>query len=135
MELMKQYRRGMFCLLMFALALPVRAHHSSAMFDHDKQVTLLGTVKTFEWTNPHCWIQLLVHNPDGSDVEWGIELLSPRLLVRAGWKVGDVKVGDKIMMVVHPKRDGTAAGGYVSGVGADGQPLKANGVFSANAKQ
>jgi hypothetical protein len=63
--------------------------------------TLLGTVKTFEWTNPHCWIQLLVRNPDGTDVEWGIELLSPRLLVRTGWKVGDVKVGDKITVVVH----------------------------------
>jgi hypothetical protein len=135
MELKKQYRSGIFCLLTLSLTPSARAHHSSAMFDHDKEVTLPGTVKAFEWTNPHCWIQLIVRNPDGTDVEWGIELLSPRLLVRAGWKAGDVKAGDKITVVVHPKKDGTAAGGYVSGIGADGLPLKTNGVFSANAKQ
>lgn len=45
------------------------AHHSHAMFDLDKQVTLVGTVKEFEWGNPHCWIQLLV--PDPNDPQAG----------------------------------------------------------------
>lgn len=61
------------------------AHHSFAMFDSQREVTLVGTVKEFQWTNPHCWIQLLVAGADGTAVEWGIELDSPRSLVRTGW--------------------------------------------------
>lgn len=97
------------------------------MFDHDKKVTLVGTVKEFQWTNPHCWIQLLVEDPSGSQVEWGVELDSPRSLVRTGWKPGVIKPGDKITLVVHPKTDGTMAGGYVSGIAADGSALSPKG--------
>jgi hypothetical protein len=103
------------------------AHHSFEMFDRTKTVALSGTVKEFQWTNPHCWIQLLVPGADGTTVEWGIELDSPRSLIRTGWKPRLVKPGDKVTVTIHPKRDGTDAGGYVSGTAADGSALPPKG--------
>lgn len=103
------------------------AHHSFEMFDRTKTVALSGTVKEFQWTNPHCWIQLLVPGVDGTTVEWGIELDSPRSLIRTGWKPRLVKPGDKVTVTIHPKRDGSDAGGYVSGTAADGSALPPKG--------
>jgi hypothetical protein len=120
-------RNNLLILLLSLLSGSAFAHHSFAMFDHDKNVTLVGTVKEFQWTNPHCWIQLLVADPYGNQVEWGVELDSPRSLVRTGWKPEVVKPGDKITLVIHPKTDGTNAGGYVSGVAADGSALSPKG--------
>src|SRR5215510_10290906 len=76
--------RTLFCaFLPLALPLPAAAHHSGAMFDDTKSVTLVGTVKVFQWTNPHCWIQLLVPDKSGT-VEWSVELGAPFEVYRAG---------------------------------------------------
>jgi len=96
------------------------AHHSFAMFDQSKSVTLQGTVKDFRWNNPHVFIQLLVKAEDGSEVEWSIEMTSPEHLARVGWKPGTLKPGDKATLVIHPMRDGSAGGQYLSGTGPDG---------------
>lgn len=102
------------------------AHHSHAMFDSDKQVTLVGTVKQFDWSNPHCWIQLLVtdpSDPEAAPVEWSIEMNSPLALFRSGWKPGSLKPGDRISVVVNPLRDGRPGGQLLSAVGPDGKPI------------
>ena len=96
------------------------AHHSFAMFDQSKSVTLDGTVKDFRWSNPHVFIQLLVKTEGGSEVEWSIEMTSPEHLARVGWRPGNLKPGDKVTLVIHPMRDGTAGGQYMSGTGPDG---------------
>jgi len=101
----------------------VLAHHSFAMFDQSKTVTLQGTVKDFRWSNPHVFIQLLVKNEDGVDEEWSIEMTSPEHLVRVGWKPVTLKPGDKVTLNIHPMRDGVKGGQYLSGIGPDGQPL------------
>jgi len=106
------------------MATPALAHHSFAMFDQSKKVTVQGTVKDFRWSNPHVFIQLLVKNDAGVEEEWSIEMTSPEHLVRVGWKPGTLKAGDKITLVLHPLRDGTIKGGqYLSGIGPDGQAL------------
>jgi hypothetical protein len=105
---------------------PALAHHSHAMFDSTKQVTLVGTVKEFEWSNPHCWMQVLVvdsQNPQDAPVEWGVEMGAPFQLLRHGWKPDSVKPGDKIIVVVNPLRDGRPAGQIVSAIGSDGKPI------------
>jgi hypothetical protein len=115
-------------VLLTALALSTgraAAHHSAAMFDAGKQVTLTGTVKQFQWTSPHCWIQLLVSDParpNAKPVEWGIEMDNPVGLSRYGWKPGSLKAGDRIVVVAHPLRDG-AHGGQVVSVMKDGKPV------------
>jgi hypothetical protein len=55
------------------------AHHSPAMFDLQQRVTLSGTVLNFQWTNPHCYVQLLVENKRGQEVEWSLEASAPNL--------------------------------------------------------
>ena len=98
------------------------AHHSAAMFDLEKQLTLNGTVKAFQFTNPHCWIQLLVRDGNGT-AEWSVEMGSPAHLIRSGWKPNTLKPGDKIIVVVHPLRVGANGGGFVSATGPDGKPI------------
>ena len=97
------------------------AHHSFAMFDQSKVVPVQGTVKDFRWTNPHVFIQLLVKNDQGVDEEWSIEMTSPEHLARVGWRPGTLKPGDKVILNIHPMRDGSIKGGqYLSGTGPDG---------------
>jgi len=120
-------RRVLTCTLVAVAALLMAssgfAHHSFAMFDQSKTVTLQGTVKDFRWSNPHVFIQLMVKNDDGTEEEWSIEMTSPEHLVRVGWKPGTLKPGDKVTLNIHPMHDGVKGGQYLSGIGPDGQPL------------
>jgi len=92
------------------------------MFDDKKSVTLSGTVKVFQWTNPHCWIQLLVPGK-GGPVEWSVEMGAPFEVYRTGLRPSTVKAGDRLTIVVHPMRDGSRGGLFVSATGADGKPF------------
>jgi hypothetical protein len=94
---------------------PAFAHHSFAMFDSQKNVTLVGTIKELQWTNPHSWVQILVKDPaTGREVEWSVETGSPNGLTRQGWTRHSAKPGDKAEIVVHPLKDGTTGGDLVS---------------------
>jgi hypothetical protein len=103
-----------------ALATPAFAHHSGAMFDATKTVTLEGTVKEFQYTNPHSWLQVMVPGPDGKAVEWGFEAEGPSTLLRAGIKAKTFMPGDKVTIVAHPMKDGRPAGALMSAIKADG---------------
>jgi len=96
------------------------AHHSFAMFDQSKLVTIQGTVKDFRWTNPHVFIQVMVKNDSGTEDEWSIEMTSPEHLARVGWKPVTLKPGDKVSLNIHPMHDGIKGGQYVSGSGPAG---------------
>jgi len=109
-----------------AITLPAFGHHSGAMFDTTKTVTLAGTVREFQWSSPHCWIQLLVpaSTPGASlTTEWSIEMAAPLQVQMGGWKHGTLKPGDKIKVVVHPMRDGTAGGNFISATDSSGRAL------------
>ena len=95
------------------VATAVQAHHSFAMFDNDKEVTLEGTVKEFQWTNPHIWVQVNVTGADGKVVEHSVEGGSPNGLRRQGWSKDSMKAGDKVVMKVHPFKDGSPGGSFV----------------------
>ena len=82
------------------------AHHSFAMFDHDNQLRLTGTVTHFQWTNPHVYINLDVDNEAGGFDNWTIECANPGILSRLGWKFNSVKEGDEITIIVGPLRTG-----------------------------
>ena len=102
-----------------SIGMPCEAHHSSAMFDAQKSVTLQGTVKSFQWTNPHCWIQLLVPAANGV-TEWSIEMGSPEQVYRSGWRRSTLPPGASLTVVIHPVRDGTSGGQFVSATAAKG---------------
>jgi hypothetical protein len=102
---------------------PLAAHHSYAAFDRDKQVTLTGVVKEFQWNNPHTWIQVHVTDEKGQTREWGIECGSPNMMARTGWKSSTLKAGDKVTAIVNPLKDGRPNGSLVKITLADGKVL------------
>lgn len=105
------------------LAPAAQAHHSGAMFDQVHTTTLVGTVKQFQWTNPHCYIQLVVKNAQGQDEEWSLEMTAPIHLQRLGWVRTSLKAGDHITVKIHPMRDGSKGGNVLEAIGADGKPI------------
>ena len=105
------------------------AHHSFAMFDAEKTVTLQGTVKEFEWVNPHAWLRFMVtdEKTGGKPVMWAIELSSPSRLVTMGMRADSVKPGDAVSVTFHPMRDGARGGQFIQAVLPGGkQVLRAN---------
>ena len=103
------------------LTIPAAAHHSTAMYDMEKTTALKGTIKTFHWANPHCWIQLLTSGAKGYE-EWNVQLGPPTRLYREDWKPLMFKPGDKIIALVHPMRDGTRRGLWISNTAVDDKP-------------
>ena len=100
-------------LAALTVALPVAAHHSFAMFDFSKTMTVKGTVTDFRWTNPH--VALLVQldaQPGASPEVWSMELTSPGNLTRGGWTRHSFKPGDRIELVFNPLRDGRHGGAF-----------------------
>ncbi len=97
--------------VLLAAALPAAAHHSFAMFEPTKKLTFKGTVKTFQWTNPHVVLWVLVL-PDGGGAaqEWSLETTSPGVLTRNGWTRASLKAGDRVSVTVSPLRDGSHGG-------------------------
>jgi hypothetical protein len=96
-------------LLLGALAAggtSVLAHHSFAMFDQASPLTITGVVSSVEWTNPHVYIELDLAEPVKGAKHWSIELGSPSILQRGGWKFSTVKKGDKVSAVVSPLKNG-----------------------------
>ena len=107
-------------LALAALTGSALAHHSAAMFDFSKTVTVQGTVKEFQYTNPHSWLQMVVVDPDGKSVEWGFETEGPSTLLRAGIKAKTFQPGEHVTVVANPMRDGRPAGSWISATKADG---------------
>ena len=104
------------------ISAPAWAHHSFAMFDNNQSLTLHGTVMDFQWTNPHCFLQVLVADKYGSK-EWSVEMSSPANIYRKGWRPRTLKSGDKVSVTIHPTKDGSNGGTFVSAIGPDGQAL------------
>ncbi|MGC4029367.1 MAG: DUF6152 family protein [Steroidobacteraceae bacterium] len=109
----------------FALFSPwALAHHSYAMFDGKREVTIEGTVKEFQWTNPHAWLMVNVPVAGGETQEWAIEMGGPNFLIRQGWKKSMFKPGDKVSVVLNPMRNGSPGGNMVGATLASGESVK-----------
>lgn len=135
--LLRSALRNAPCWLLTALVgLPVLvlAHHSSALFDASRSLTLNGVVQEFRWTNPHASLQVLAKDVAGREQEqWTVEMSSPEYLARAGWQPDTLRPGDAVILVVYPMRDGTKHGQYVAGTGPRG-PLKFSSPAAAPAE-
>ena len=97
------------------------AHHSAVMFDDVKEVTVSGTVKEFQYTNPHSWLLVDVKNDDGSVTTWGFEAEGPSTLMRAGIRKSDFAPGTAITITGHPMRDGRPAALWMKATRGDGK--------------
>ena len=90
------------------------AHHSFAMFDRSRTQTVAGTVKEFELINPHGWLRIMVSDANGVQSEWPVEMGGAGQLQRFGWTPDAVHPGDKVMVQLHPLRDGSYGGQLVA---------------------
>ena len=102
------------------------AHHSFAMFDLQRQVTINGTVKQFQWTNPHAYIQLVAKDANGRDVEWSMELGAPMYLYARGWRPRTLRAGMDIKVTLNPLRNGRPGGVVRDVTTADGRAIGTN---------
>jgi hypothetical protein len=97
---------GLAGIALAVCAIPVAAHHSFSMFDASKKTTVAGTVKEFQWTNPHAFIVMMVANSDGQAEQWLVEMGGPGGLARQGWVPKTLRPGMNISVVMHPLREG-----------------------------
>jgi hypothetical protein len=99
------------------------AHHSYAMFEVNKTITLTGTVKSWQWTNPHTWLVMVAQDARHKDVEWQVEGSSPTILHKYGATRDLIKAGDRITVVIHPLKSGANGGQLQSITNADGKTI------------
>ena len=112
---LKRTSMGIMLAAVVSAGSPAVAHHSFAMYEPTKTLTLKGTVKSFQWTNPHVVVWVLVQPEDGGAVqEWSLETTSPGVLTRNGWTRQSLKAGDRVSVTFSPLRDGSRGGGLNS---------------------
>ena len=111
------------CLSLLATAGAAFAHHSSAMFDGNKVVTLVGEIKEFDWTNPHCAIVIEVPDGKGGVAEWSVEGGSPNTMVNHGWRRSILKPGDKVSITIFPLKNGEKGGTFLRCKFPDGREM------------
>ena len=97
-------RRALLILLGLSVATAAGAHHSPALYDLQKTVTLTGTVVRYEWGNPHVYI-FIRPTSDASGGPWQVETGSPTMMERAGWLKDSLRVSDQVVVEVNPTRN------------------------------
>jgi hypothetical protein len=126
---------GWACLALLAAAGPAFAHHSGAMFDREKSVTLVGEIKEYQFQNPHVWIEMMVPTAGKkTPVQWGIEGEGPTMMIRMGLTKANLKPGDKVTIHAHPLRDGRPGGSFVDITLPDGRTIAAGRPPSSGAE-
>ena len=104
-------------------AIPVAAHHSFAMYDQTKVVTLTGVVKQFVPQANHAELHIILLTPDhkglakgadGKYVEWGIEMAGTAAVAQQGITGTTFGPGTVFSAKVNPLRDGSNFGSRVS---------------------
>ena len=106
------------------------AHHSFAAFDVTTQKEITGTVKKFDWTNPHTWVWVDVKNDHGGVDTWAFEGMSPNFLARRGWNRETLKPGDEITVAFRPMKNGDKGGMWVTGKRPNGEVLLMGGAIT-----
>jgi len=111
-------------LFVLALASPVFAHHSFAMYDHTRTITIRGEVTKFQWTNPHAYLEVDVKQKDGTIKHYSIEMTSINMMQRLGWRSNMIKAGDLVKVTVSPLLNGEAGGLMLDVTLPDGRKLE-----------
>lgn len=113
-------------LLVPAGAATVQAHHSFAMFDRSREVTVDGVVREFQWSNPHAYIQVTAPDSEGRSVEWSLEMGSPMYLYARGWRPRTLRAGMPVKIRLNPLRNGDPGGVVLDVFDTDGKPIGTN---------
>ncbi len=108
------------------LAPAATAHHSYAMFDQTRTATVNGTVREFQWSNPHAYIQVVGRDSAGREVEWSLEMGAPMYLYARGWRPRTLRAGMQISADINPLRSGEPGGVVLNVRDEAGNPIGTN---------
>jgi uncharacterized protein DUF6152 len=108
-------------VLVFGNARPAAAHHSHSMFDMSREVTITGTVTSYDYRNPHVFLHLDVKGENGAVMSWAVEMSNIGNMQTRGIYRSTFKVGDVVTVKLNPLKDGRAGGNYTSITAADGK--------------
>ncbi len=106
------------------------AHHSYSAFNVTTERVIVGTIKKFDWSNPHTWAWIDVPNEQGGVDTWGVEGMSPNYLARRGWSRTTLKPGDKLTLTIRPMKDGSKGGMWVTAKRPSGEILLMGGAIT-----
>ena len=109
------------CLL--AVSVPISAHHGSAGYEMDKQLTMKGTVREWLWANPHCFLKYDATDEKGNVAHWAVEVSNPLDMVKRGWSLHSLKAGDEVTVTLRPAKNGAPVGQLLKVVLPSGQIL------------
>ena len=116
---------GLTSVLAAAMALavssPAWSHHSHAMFDHDKEVTITGTVSQWIFRNPHVFLYVDAKNAAGETITYTVEMSNIANMLKVGFGATTFKAGDTVTVTMHPLADGRPGGNYIVATSADGK--------------
>jgi len=118
-----KYTTLAWALIGFAAALssaPTLGHHSHAMFDHAKTVTVSGTVREVSYRNPHVFLWVDVAGENGAVETWSVEMSNIQNMIRRGIGGGTFTVGERVTVTMNPLLNGNLGGNYVSIIDSDG---------------
>jgi hypothetical protein len=107
-------------LILFFLSGSAAAHHSYAMYDRSKQITIVGVIEQFQMVNPHSWLDIIAQDSNGNPDKWSFEGGSYSQLIRRGVRASTLKVGDHVTVKAYPLRDGRHGGHVLTVTTADG---------------
>ena len=102
-------------------AVPAWSHHSHAMFDHEKVVTIKGTVSEWVFRNPHVFLYVDVKNDAGEAVKYSVEMSNITNMLKVGFAANTFKAGDEVTVEMHPLIDGRPGGNYIVATAGNGK--------------
>ena len=122
---MKNKALGIFAagISLLVVAAPLPAHHGSAGYDLDKELTMKGTETHWLWANPHCFLKYDTTDDKGVVVHWAAEVSNPIDMTRRGWARTTLNVGDQVTVTVRPAKNGAPVGQLMKVVLPDGKEL------------
>ena len=123
----QQRRLALVVLGLLLAAGPLFAHHGAASFDTETRLTLTGTVISWTWSNPHCFLRFDAEDETGTVRRWMVETQNPTDMTRRGWTRTSFRPGDEVVVTVEPLKNGTPVGRILSVVLPNGQTLTARG--------
>jgi hypothetical protein len=115
-------RRGVLAAaLALGAAWPAWSHHSHAMFDHAKEVTVSGKVTEFVFRNPHVFLYVDVETDSSEVVNYWVEMSNIPNMIKRGIVQSTFKAGDLVTVRLNPLKDGRPGGNYLTITAADGK--------------
>jgi len=108
---------------LFAVSVPVFAHHGTAAFETSRTITMKATVTDWFWANPHCFVKFDYKNDKGEVEHWVVETSNPPDMTNRGWTIHTLKPGDEITITVLPVKNGKPIGRLRHVVLPNGQDL------------